>query len=103
MVRTAAKAFGYVFVLIGILGFVPGLAPAGHLMGIFHVNTVHNIIHLLSGAVALWAGYTSFKASRAYFQVFGVIYALVTLLGLMAGNNDVLGVVANNTADVFLH
>lgn len=103
MIRTAAKLFGYVFVAIGILGFVPGLAPDGHLLGIFHINTLHNIIHLASGAVALMAGYASYKASRTYFQVFGIVYALVALLGLMSGDNDILGLVANNGADNLLH
>jgi hypothetical protein len=103
MVRSAAKIFGYVFVAIGLLGFVPGLAPDNHLLGIFHINTLHNLIHLASGAVALWAGYSSFRASRLYFQVFGVVYGLVALLGLMSGDNDILGLVANNMADVVLH
>jgi hypothetical protein len=54
MVRTAAKLFGAVLVLVGILGFVPGITTDdGHLLGIFHVNAIHNIIHLASGAVAL--------------------------------------------------
>lgn len=103
MLRIAAKIFGYVFLAIGILGFVPGLAPDDHLLGIFHINALHNIIHLASGAVALWAGYSSFKASRMYFQIFGVVYGLVTVLGLLAGDNDILGLVANNMADVVLH
>lgn len=103
MVRTAAKIFGYIFVVIGILGFVPGLAPDSHLLGLFHINALHNIIHLASGAVALMAGYASYKASRTYFQVFGIVYALVALLGLMSGDNDILGLVANNGADNLLH
>jgi hypothetical protein len=103
MARLAAKVFGAVFILIGILGFVPAFTPDHHLLGIFHVNAVHNIIHLASGAAALVAGFASYKASKMYFQVFGVVYALVAVLGIFAGDKDILGLVAHNTADLFLH
>lgn len=103
MLRTASKVFGAVFLLIGVLGFVPALTPDGNLLGIFHVNTLHNIVHLASGAVALMAGFYSDQGARRYFQVFGVVYALVAVLGLMAGDNAILGLVANNTADNLLH
>lgn len=101
--RTAAKIFGYVFVLIGILGFVPALTPDDKLLGIFEVNTVHNLIHLASGIVALAAGYSSYGSSKKYFQIFGIVYGLVTLLGIFYGNDDILGIIAHNTADIVLH
>jgi hypothetical protein len=103
MIRTAAKVFGIAFILVGILGFVPGITNDGHLLGIFHVNAAHNIIHLASGAAALAAAYSSLKASRLYFQVFGIVYGLVTILGIFSGDKDLLGIVAHNTADIFLH
>lgn len=104
MLKRAATIFGIAFIAAGILGFVPGITTAeGHLLGIFHVNAVHNVIHILSGAVALFAGYHSEYASRLYFQIFGVVYALVALLGLFYGSSPILGIVANNTADVVLH
>lgn len=103
MLRTVAKVFGVVLLLIGILGFVPMTRPDNHLLGIFHVNTLHNIIHLASGAVALWAGSASDVASRTYFRVFGVVYTLVTVLGFVYMDKDILGLVANNMADNLLH
>jgi hypothetical protein len=103
MLRSAAKVFGFVLLAIGIMGFIPGLTPDDHLLSVFHVDPLHNLIHLGSGAVSLWAGYTSRRASRMYFQVFGLVYALVALLGFMAGDGDVLGVLANNMADTWLH
>lgn len=103
MVRNAAKVFGVVLLLIGIMGFIPALTPDDHLLGIFHVNAIHNVIHLASGAVALWAGMRSYRASRMYFQVFGLVYAVVTLLGVAYGDDEILGFLANNTADVVLH
>src|SRR5687768_7161036 len=104
MVKTMAIVFGIIFVAVGILGFVPGITTNGHLLGIFHVNTAHNLVHILSGVAALIAGMTSLNAARIYFRVFGVIYGLVAVLGFMAGDdNPVLGLIANNMADNWLH
>ena len=105
MIKTAAVLFGIVFILIGILGFVPGITKDEMLLGIFHVNAAHNVVHLLSGAVALFAGMTSIGASRMYFRIFGVVYGLVAVLGLMnmGQHTMLLGLISNNDADTFLH
>jgi hypothetical protein len=103
MLKTAAILFGVVFILLGILGFVPGVTDDEMLLGIFHVNAVHNVVHLLSGAVALWAGLTSTAYSRIYFRVFGIVYALVAVLGFVAGDSMLLGLISNNMADTWLH
>lgn len=103
MLMRFAKIFGWAFIGAGILGFVPGITTAdGHLLGIFHVNAAHNVVHLLSGGIALWVGFHSEQFSRMYFRIFGVVYALVALLGIFSGAM-VLGVIANNAADVVLH
>ena len=104
MLKTAALAFAAVFLLIGILGFVPAFTPDGNLLGLFKVDAIHNIVHLLSGAVALYVGLTSEVHSKLYFQVFGVVYALVTIIGFAQfGSNNLLGIFAINPADDFLH
>jgi hypothetical protein len=51
MIKTAALVFRIVFLLIGILGFVPGVAPDEMLLGIFHVNVAHNAVHIASGII----------------------------------------------------
>lgn len=103
MLKKLAMIFGVVLLLIGVLGFVPGITSNGMLLGIFEVNLIHNIIHLASGAVALWASMTSVKASKMYFQIFGVIYGLVAVLGVFNMDGPLLGLVAHNTADLVLH
>jgi hypothetical protein len=103
MLKTAAIIFGIVFLLVGVLGFVPGITTGQMLLGIFHVNTVHNLVHLLSGAVALLTGLKSTAAARTYFRVFGIVYALVAVLGFIVGNGLLLGLVSNNMADTWLH
>ncbi len=103
MLANVSKLFGAVLLLVGVLGFIPAVTPDGHLLGIFHVNAVHNVIHVLSGVAALAAGFSGASYARLYFQVFGVIYGLVTVLGFVYGDNDILGLVASNMADTILH
>lgn len=107
MLKKAALVFGVVFVLVGILGFIPGIAPADNdgmrkLLGLFMVDGIHNLVHILSGVAALAAS-TRTKWSRLYFQVFGVVYALVTILGFIIGDGKVLGFLPVNMWDNVLH
>ncbi len=106
MVKKAAMIFGVVLLAVGVLGFVPGVTiendeGAKLLLGIFHVDTIHNIIHILTGLVALVASQAT-NYARMYFQVFGVVYALVAIIGFMQGDS-VLNLFPINLADNFLH
>ena len=104
MIKMMANVFGVVFLLVGILGFVPGITQNGHLLGIFHVNTAHNLVHIASGIAALIAAGMSAQAARTYFRIFGAIYGLVAVLGFVTGGTDpLLGIIANNPADNWLH
>jgi len=98
-----AFILGAVFLLIGVLGFVPSATTDGMLLGMFHVNPAHNFVHLLSGVVAVVAGLSGGSAPLWFFRVFGIIYGLVAILGFMGGSEPVLGMIANNRADVWLH
>lgn len=102
MLKTLANVFGVVFLLMGVLGFVPGVTTDGHLLGIFDVSTLHNIIHILSGVAAFALASSGEKGARTYFQVFGVIYGVVTVVGFVQGNT-VLGLIGVNMADNLLH
>ena len=103
MVKTAAVLFGVVFLLVGILGFVPAVTKDQMLLGIFHVNAAHNCVHLLSGVVALFAGMTSAGAARWYFRIFGLVYGLVAVMGFFVGDGMLLGLISNNAAVTWLH
>lgn len=117
--RTMARVFGVVFLAVGILGFVPGvthmheLTPAedltvggpghGYLLGLFHVNVLHNAVHLLFGLWGLVAG-GSFGAARTYFRGVGVIYAVLAVMGLFpAPISTTFGLVPIHGHDVWLH
>ena len=106
MLKKAALAFGVVFTLVGILGFVPGITMTDEngmqlLLGLFMVDPLHNIIHLASGLVALFAS-TNSQYSKYYLMGFGGVYALVAVVGLIQGDT-VLGLIHVNMADNILH
>jgi hypothetical protein len=103
MVQKLAWVFGVVFVLIGILGFVPSVtSPDGLLLGIFQVDPMHNIIHLISGLIAIAAAWGSGEYARLYFKVFGVAYGIVTVIGFVQGTT-ILNLMPVNMADNVLH
>src|SRR3954467_2101242 len=99
MVKSAAILFGIVFLAVGILGFVPAATPpmadgnGGMLLGLFHVNAAHNAVHLASGIVFLLCGMAGAGPSRMFFKIFGLVYALVAVLGFVKGNGLLLGMV----------
>jgi hypothetical protein len=98
--KMAAVILGVVFVLVGILGFVPN--PLVSPTGLFVVNTNHNLVHLVSGLALLAGAYTDLGASLM-LKIVGVIYAVVAILGLVMGGTNLLGLIAVNQADHWLH
>jgi hypothetical protein len=109
-VQSLAALVGVVFLLVGILGFVPGITThygdlsfAGHgsgakLLGIFQVSILHNIVHLLFGVVGLVLAKTA-DGARTYFLGGGSVYLLLWVVGL-AGAAEWIPA---NTADNWLH
>ena len=98
--KLAATILGIVFIAVGILGFIPNPLVSG--TGLFAVNTVHNLVHLVTGVGLLAGVYTSFGSAMA-LKVFGVIYGLVAILGLAMGPGMLLGIIHINAADNWLH
>lgn len=113
-VRIAAATVGAVFLLVGILGFIPGITTnydtmhaAGHhsqamLLGVFQVSILHNIVHLLFGVAGLLMSRTV-PAARNYLIGGGVIYGLLWLYGLLIDQTSSANFVPVNTADNWLH
>jgi hypothetical protein len=103
MLKTIAIIFGVIVLAIGILGFIPQANPGDLLLGLFHVNLIHNLIHIATGIVSILCGLSSNYASQVFFQVFGIVYGLVALLGFYYMDQNILGLIANNMADNLLH
>ncbi|HZS64138.1 MAG TPA: DUF4383 domain-containing protein [Xanthobacteraceae bacterium] len=97
--KTAAIVIGVVFILVGILGFIDN--PLVSATGLFAVNTVHNLVHIVSGLVLL-AGAYSFGSSLA-LKIVGVVYGIVAILGLITSSDMLLGTILVNQADDWLH
>ena len=112
--RTAALLVGAVFLLVGLLGFVPGvtthygdLGAAGHestakLLGIFQVSVLHNIVHLLFGVAGVVLSRTN-EGARAYLIGGGVIYLVLWIYGLVIDKTSDANFVPLNSADDWLH
>ena len=112
--QRAAGAVGAVFLLVGILGFIPGITTnydqlqlAGHesgalLLGIFQVSILHNIVHLLFGVAGLAMARTA-AGARNYLIGGGVIYAVLWLYGLLIADTTPANFVPMNIADDWLH
>ncbi|MFA6095379.1 MAG: DUF4383 domain-containing protein [Candidatus Paceibacterota bacterium] len=94
--------FGIVLLVIGVLGFVPGVTTDGSLLGIFDVDALHNVVHVLTGVIAIVVAKKSMDASRMFLKVFGVVYGLVAIVGFAQGDT-VLGLFGVNMADNVLH
>jgi hypothetical protein len=113
-VQLAALAVGAVFLLVGILGFIPGITTnyddlsfAGHdsmakLVGIFEVSVLHNIVHLLFGIAGIALSRTV-PGARNYLIGGGVIYLVLWLYGLIIDQTSSANFVPVNTADNWLH
>jgi hypothetical protein len=109
--RIVGSLFGAVYLAIGALGFaytggVGFLAPNGGLiLGIFEVNPLHNIAHLVIGAALLIAGITNSRAARATNGTVGVAYLALGIVGffLAADPDSSLNFLALNMPDHFLH
>jgi hypothetical protein len=101
--RLFALVVGVVFLLVGILGFI--LDPTkGALLGLFDVNIVHNLVHLVVGILGIAAAFTGW--SRYYNWGLGIVYLLVGILGFIPAlnpNGDLLGIMALNLEDNILH
>ncbi|HEU0097998.1 MAG TPA: DUF4383 domain-containing protein [Allosphingosinicella sp.] len=113
--RTFALIFGIVFLVIGAGGFIPDILQPGvpdpnltmthgygHELGLFPVNTLHNIVHIIFGIWGILA-YKSYGGSRSYFRVVAVVYGLLTVLGLLEPTRTTFGLVPIYDNDVWLH
>src|SRR5262245_27145710 len=83
MIKKTATIGGIVLIGAGLLGF---LAPG--LMGM-HLTAAHNLVHLVSGALALYFGLKgTVAAARTFCIAFGALYGLLGLVGFVAGGAD---------------
>ena len=114
LLQTAALLVGATFVLVGLLGFVPGITTnfdelsfasnesGAELLGIFQVSVLHNIVHLLFGVVGI-AMAKSIAGAKTFLVGGGAIYVVLFLYGLVIDKESSANFVPLNTADDYLH
>lgn len=114
-VQKAALVVGGTFLLVGILGFVPGVTSnldqlqfAGHeseakLLGLFQVSILHNLVHLLFGVAGLAMGRRSAEAARTFLIGGGAVYLFLVVYGLIIDHETSANFVPVNGADNWLH
>jgi hypothetical protein len=78
LVKPLTGLLGIVLLAVGVLGFFND-----PILGLFDVNTLHNIVHIASGILGLAAAGSGYGMSRTYLIVFGLVYAVVALLGFI--------------------
>jgi hypothetical protein len=94
-----AYIFGFIFIAVGIAGFFPN--PIVWSTGVFYVNEAHNLIHIVTGLLFLAGAY--FGASVWTIRAIAVLYTIVAIIGFAIPDTMLLGVVAMNMADRWLH
>ncbi len=114
LLRTLALVVGAVFLLVGVLGFIPGITTnydsmefAGHesgakLLDVFQVSILHNIVHLLFGVAGIALSRRA-DSAFAYLVGGGAIYLVLWIYGLLIDKNHDANFVPVNNADDWLH
>lgn len=114
--RYFALVMGILFVMAGVGGFLPFVtvpmesdAPHldvdmsyGRLLGLYPINLVHNIIHLLLGIWGIVA-YRTYQQSRFYCQGTAIILTVFTLFGIIPSLSTVFGLAPMFSHDIWLH
>jgi hypothetical protein len=114
-VQVLALFIGATFLVVGILGFIPGITSnlyggldfAGHdsqakLLHVFQVSWLHNLVHVGYGIAGLLLART-WETARAYLIGGGIVYLVLWLYGLIISQSGGANFVPVNTADNWLH
>lgn len=113
-VQIIALLTGAAFLLVGVLGFVPGITSGfsdlsfagrqseAHLLGLFQISVLHNAVHLILGVAGLAAARTA-GAARGFLLGAGSIYLALTVYGFLIGHDSPANFVPVNAADNLLH
>ncbi|KKW35558.1 MAG: hypothetical protein UY83_C0006G0035 [Candidatus Adlerbacteria bacterium GW2011_GWA1_54_10] len=97
MAKTACWVFGAILAVVGLWGFVQN-----PVLDIFASNTIHSLVHLISGLVLLATAMWWAESAGLILIVLGAVYAVIVVLGFTV-SGDILGVIDNTTEDNWLH
>lgn len=103
MIKKFGWLWGFLFMLGGILGFVPGITKDEMFLGFFMVNTPHNIMHILTGVVFVVATISGARAARFWFLIFGGFYLALAIIGFAVGNGLIFNLLSSSLIDSWGH
>jgi hypothetical protein len=105
--KTAALAIGAIFILVGLLGFIDNPIIGDSDKAIFHADTLHNWVHIISGVLFVLVALASPASASMVLILFGIVYTIIGIVGFISigsgGMGKVLGFLHVNGADNFLH
>ena len=99
-VQTAALVSGLFYVVVGVLGFLPFAHPNGALIGLFKVNAIDDLAHVLIGVAGLAAA-ASVSNARVFCQIVGTVLSLLGIIGFFVQHP--LGLLNLGGGDIALH
>jgi len=112
--QTFSRLYGIAFLVVGLVGIIPGLTPAhdhagvmidaesGLVLGLFPVNILHDILHIAFGFWGIAAA-RSYAAARGYARAVALTFGLLTLMGLFPATRTIFGLMPIYGHDVWLH
>ncbi len=105
MAKKLAVLFGLVFILVGLLAFIPNPIVGVSAGAIFLTDRMHDVVHLVSGIVLLVIGLKKPESAGKVLVTVGIVYLLVTVIGFVhkPEGGEVIGFIAMNKADHILH
>jgi hypothetical protein len=116
-IQWTAMIVGVAFIVVGILGFIPGVTTGFHgsrsmafsglhahamLFGVFRVSVFHNGVHLLLGLIGMVSSFKPLWA-RWYLFLAGVVYLALCIFGFVVDRASSANFVPVNSADNWLH
>jgi hypothetical protein len=105
--KTLSILFGFVFIAVGILGFLPNPIIGESEGAIFHADAVHSIVHIASGVLFLFVGLITPTAAPVFLKLFGIVYLALGVIGMVNfgtdGMGELFGILHVNGPDNFLH
>ena len=105
--KTGALIWAFAFLAVGALGFIENPIIGESESAIFHADTVHNWVHIISGVLFLLVALAAPGSARGFLILFGIVYLALGVLGIIQFGTDgmgkLLGFLHVNGADNYLH
>lgn len=105
--KNAALILGIIFLAVGILGFFPNPIIANSDDAVFHADTVHSIVHIVSGLLFVIVAVAVPASAGTVLKIFGAVYFLLGVWGLLTigdeGRTTLAGFLHVNGPDNYLH